>query len=513
MSKYRLFNKWAHDYFINRSIKGKKNTLAIEVGELDLFLKSIDCKTTDFNEIKLGSWSKLLITIGGIPQYFGLLALQSYAAVVMEFDEDLDIRANNYRDRFIALVGIEDSKRLSRFFLESIAFITVQEKIWMSAYEFFKDKSFDIEIPALQPGHRRYIKYPLSQVVLNFEDLKDYVPFFEYLNNKFEMLSFETFIIEYEENISLFVKYLKRKRNKHIDSLSFNENPHFEEIRLKQIFDRYISDAWNDSNPYEKEIKLREGVKYIISFYNELLLFEADVDPISIFESADFLVFEQLYDYPNEYISVDKLNFEMNYLLLIHNTPKNTAVIKESEKYLGKGIIYEKFVNVNIYSFSSSLDLPLFLQKMQSTNKYPFILIGQKIGLKRQYFENTKLEIKLTTPVQYLLFKDGYLCYEFKADIGKYKVLVSGYQNYYFEIIPKPKLFHVVNNSPMLLDLTTLNFSNKTGVSGFLNQGYIKKNEELNIRTWIRTVSKQERLKTNSFLLNVIKQSFHGKDK
>ena len=188
----------------------------------------------NFLEIIDQNWSKLLLEEDkNKPRYFGLIALQCYAASLMENDGRTSIK--DYKTRFNEISG--NTNELQNVFKEEIEGISVQEKIWIRSRCFFSTIGIEINIPEIKSFKGKYIQYPLSQVILNQEDLKEYVSLFIEIEKLFEGLSFDVFQNYYKNNISKF--QFNRKNNLKADRLQ-NEN----NIKLKQIFDFYCSENW-----------------------------------------------------------------------------------------------------------------------------------------------------------------------------------------------------------------------------------------------------------------------------
>lgn len=123
------------------------------------------------------SWEGLLNSREGLPQYFGLLAIQCLAASFMHKDK---INAEDaYKIRLCQLLDLAGNQELHALFKGDSADRPVQEEIWYSAKHFFK-KHFrqDLDIPARTMYAGRYVQYPKSQSLLNLEDLKHFTSFF-----------------------------------------------------------------------------------------------------------------------------------------------------------------------------------------------------------------------------------------------------------------------------------------------------------------------------------------------
>lgn len=129
-----------------------------------------------FDELK-SSWKELLKVENSIPQYFGLIAIQCYAASLMRRDQ-LNSEAA-YRIRLCEILCLADRQDLQSLFKGEDAGGAVQEEIWYSAKKYLKDYfQQELEIPERTKGAGRFVRYPKSQALLNLEDLKRFTAFF-----------------------------------------------------------------------------------------------------------------------------------------------------------------------------------------------------------------------------------------------------------------------------------------------------------------------------------------------
>src|SRR5258708_4080485 len=126
-------------------------------------------------ELLKDDWTVLTKGNSAIPQYFGLIALQCFAATQMEEANNVTERAYIYRLQ--ALMG--QNVDFQRLFKMPVGEDIVQEKIWYDAKQFLSERfGMELEIPARKQGNGRYVQYPLSQLLLKTEDLKDFTVFF-----------------------------------------------------------------------------------------------------------------------------------------------------------------------------------------------------------------------------------------------------------------------------------------------------------------------------------------------
>jgi len=134
-----------------------------------------------------------------IPQYFGLLAIQCLAASLMQ--NNGEYTANSYQIRLEELLDIKDNNTLQNLFRGTNRNEPVQEEIWNSAKNFLKaELGFELNIPARTTGRGRFVQYPISQSLLNTEDLRHFTSFFAQEFQVKEILPFNYFRMRLDAN-------------------------------------------------------------------------------------------------------------------------------------------------------------------------------------------------------------------------------------------------------------------------------------------------------------------------
>src|SRR5690606_6525841 len=98
-----------------------------------------------------------------------------------------------------------------------------------------------IKIPDVKNFKGRYVQYPLKQVVLNREDLKEYYDFYKKVDSTFEVISINEFKKFFHNEIMKCT--FKRNNNLVADN---NRTQTEIYIKLKQIFDFYCSENWRE---------------------------------------------------------------------------------------------------------------------------------------------------------------------------------------------------------------------------------------------------------------------------
>lgn len=169
---YREFNENVLRFYLERA-KTSLLTFAIDSAEFSSIVNTADIRSF---EILKGSWAVLINSQPSIPLYFGLLALQSYAAYLMQDDEEMT--ENAYLPRLQYVLGLKGIN-IQTLFRESYENKTVQETLWFEAKRHLnRYYGLNLQIPEPRSHKGKYIQYPLSQLLLKKEDLKDFTVFF-----------------------------------------------------------------------------------------------------------------------------------------------------------------------------------------------------------------------------------------------------------------------------------------------------------------------------------------------
>jgi hypothetical protein len=509
---YLEFNNWALDYYKYRNSYSTIGTLAIEVIEIENYCIKNSCDLK-FPEIIDQNWSKLLLEEDkNKPRYFGLMALQCYAASLMEKDDDNKIRVNDYQKRFIEVSGIKDIPELQNISREKHNNITIQEKIWIEAQKFLKLEKIDISIPKLKNFKNKYIQFPLSQVVLNQEDLKEYYDLFILIERVFEVLSFNDFKIFFKNHK---IKCDFKRKNNLKNDRSQNEN----NIKLKQIFDFYCSENWKVIAESLVTNKISIEVPKYILYYNELAEikiqlyndhYDSIVFPKTMFQKSrikGIVFFKKSDEYANEFDLVNYLENGAEYILVANNDSNlnDLKIIKE----------YFKCINLNnerLEFFKGKIDenrLPSeFIELINEP--YPLKLLGVKISRKKQYLISFPPKIINDKNKDYRVYPE-YNINDVK--VGVYQIRVPGYSNLNFEIIENPKLKEIIHLKEVGLKISNLNIvKNEYDIQGlhyFENQQI--KEESLNINNWIDIQIRKTKIEASNIILKALIQSNYGK--
>lgn len=186
-------------------------------------------------------WISLLDKKNGIPQYFGLIALQCVAGSMMENDGKDSERV--YQIRLQQVLHLPD-KNIQDLFKGKNPNYSTQEKIWFAAKDYlYNEHGLSLDIPACKQNKGRYIQFPLSQVFFTTEELKHFTIFFS-----------ETFMVN--ENIPFY--YFKNKLEEwYPNRVSSRINNLFSNDKKKESSKSYLFNHYQswDGSIYKKGLK------------------------------------------------------------------------------------------------------------------------------------------------------------------------------------------------------------------------------------------------------------------
>ncbi|MEI9954885.1 MAG: hypothetical protein WDM90_00885 [Ferruginibacter sp.] len=140
---YQEFNKKVFDYYLSRS-SSTFFTLSIDANEFNTLIT-----IKEINQFKIlkTSWNSLIDDKEGIPQYFGLISIQCFAASLMHEDETNSAEANQIR--LCEILELEELSLLQSLFKGGDIINPIQEQIWHSAKLFLqKNLNQNLDLPA-----------------------------------------------------------------------------------------------------------------------------------------------------------------------------------------------------------------------------------------------------------------------------------------------------------------------------------------------------------------------------
>jgi hypothetical protein len=245
---YSQFNDYIKNKFFSSVSIGSHVVLSVDKQVIDEF-----CNYTKISEQQLNNefkqrfyenWSFALQT----ENFFGLIAIQVYIAHLMHENHKNEkiISASNYNEIFSKYIGVSTSV-IQRLYSD------YQNNLWHKFADWAIQNSFSLNLPEKSEGPWSKVKYPLSQALLNQEDLAHLPNLFANVGlRSAESLSFIDFlgIVKKSESIQFLTNhYFKVK-----ERLSKDDN---EELLYRQVFEYYCS--W-DGEINKKE---RQKVKVI----------------------------------------------------------------------------------------------------------------------------------------------------------------------------------------------------------------------------------------------------------
>ena len=234
-----LFSTAIHDQFFSKNKTGGHIIMSVDNYIFDTLCTNYEIDSVLlFREIAKAfkyDWNLALKkNKAGIPNFLGLIGIQIYAAHLRHKDDRYSSFA--YYPRLCELLQIEKTQ-LSNLFSK------FQEKIWRKFEKWAEQKGYFINLPPQKTGKGCYIQYPLSQSLLNQEDLCMLPLLFDKAGLKpFESLSFKDFkaIISKADHGNLLTSHYYRLKKQ----LKFENKI---DILKRQIFSFYL--AWEGNIP------------------------------------------------------------------------------------------------------------------------------------------------------------------------------------------------------------------------------------------------------------------------
>lgn len=233
------------------------------------------------------SWTSLL-SGGDIPQYFGLLAIQCYAATLMENDHDGSIKA--YKLRLMQLINLKTIEELNGLFEEHLGGRPIQESIWLAAQKYVVDHwGQQLTLPFVRTHAGRYVQFPKSQALLNKEDLKNFALIFGQYFPAPENISFDYF----RNHLNGYFKEISSERVRNIFT-----DPLKSDAAYKQAYNYFLSWSGTYQPVWPKHAAAKSSQQIILVFDKELPRFYSlsnlmEVSGEKILKSSDFYSFHK----------------------------------------------------------------------------------------------------------------------------------------------------------------------------------------------------------------------------
>jgi len=446
---YQEFNQKVLDYYISRSTS-TFFTLSLDKQELENILSIGEIQ--QFHFLKT-SWNCLLNTKEDIPQYFGIIAIQCYAASLMH--EDDHNAADAYQVRLGELLDLEDISILQRLFKGFDITNPIQEQLWFKAKHYIESNfNLKLEIPPKRYYRERFVQYPKSQALLNTEDLKYFTLFFSEEFQVKEIISFEyfknrlntRFPFIYNTNRAIKLWNDEEKKSNCIkqvyDSYNLWEGEIFRPLAKKSNESKTKSIS---ENPIAQKLILlfeNKQPKFYISNTDTNEIKEVEYQNLFKIKGykyihTDLLIFAEMEYYPEEFEDSRFLyNSSASYIVLAPNSRKREYWYFEKSND-GK---MELFSNLMLYKYSFEEGILItYLNSLVHSNKPIILKGGLKINRKREYLVGFGPSIMCDRKFD-VIYRNKKCEYNPElSESGLYKIRIDSYRDLEFEIVPKPE--------------------------------------------------------------------------
>lgn len=508
---YTYFNKEVLEFYVER-----RNTSFCNLAIDEFDVSDIVVNLPFFEELKR-DWNKLLEAIDDIPQYFGLIAIQCFAASQRQADAENDIGENEYQVRLRNLLGIENDTILQQLYRGQDNQNPIQEQIWFAAKDFLQVKfGLELNIPNRNAYAGRYVQYPKSQSLLTKEDLKRFTFFFSEQFQVDEDISFDYFQKQCKDNIQNLVL-----RQRTINLLNDTQK---QKLCYQQIFN-YFSHWEGQVYIFERNInqpQVRQNQDVVTSrlmllfddnepkFYldsNEIALKNLfNIDKYKYFEKGILLFSEHEY-YKTEYENIRVLEENKVGYIILNSVQKPNEYV---------------FLNQNNFE-KIDLGNSIFLYKVNSNNVplganfkvNPAKLKGGiRVNRKRTYLLGFPPTIECNEAFS-IMFEHKRLENDFFSKVGVYKVRVNGYKDIEVEVKAPQIKKEIITPKNKGWDIQNLSFeSSDPALEGAIFN--IKKEgiTQSITRSWIDlNLDKSKYKHKNNHLLIAINRAKYGNHK
>ena len=528
---YNKFNNYIYEHFFNKERFGE--TILMVVDEFvmnEFFIRFQTSKKELEDEIRQNfnrSWAFILSKNKGIPNILGFIAIQIYEAFLMQNEDKFSSREYNPRLAKCLNVSQNQLQKLYTFY---------QDNLWHKLELWASQNGFSLPIPETGYGPRRYTQYPLSQALLNQEDLKK-IPFlFQNVGLKpDEYLAFEDFevlIKHSDENIHLTNHYYRVKEK----LLQQNR----EQLLYLQLFG-FFNNEWDGSYPdeIEKGAKKKNAIEKnqahltITNNLDTLKILNQEYQCLHEFVLLNQHIFKTIKEYYNsfhpdilifvkdksynEWIDRRYLEQEGEHIIICKTNSRTEAFIHDLDSN------YTKLPNPYFSIFKVSLSnkisnhfywKPFFSKKSKNYVCENGLKLSRKVwmlgaGPTIRFFKETDAWIN----GEKLIFNNNEYtisCRDFGE--GTFRLKVKDWSPEKFQI-KKPK---VISNTDLqgwqvkISQPTWEHSTEKYQISG-LSTWFPVCIEKSSIRTWVNALTqKSSKIKNSSIVINAIKQSKYG---
>jgi hypothetical protein len=175
MECYPVFNRFVFESFFGVETAGNYVTLCVDEKCLQDFCRQENMALEDFyrdiehSVLFKEDWGWVEKEIEAeIPLFLGLIVLQVFAAYQMREGEVTEkiVTERAYNERLKELLKIPDNNQLQKLYSR------YQERIWEKLKVWSESRQMLMRIPEPKTGYGRFVQYPLSQALLNRNDLE-----------------------------------------------------------------------------------------------------------------------------------------------------------------------------------------------------------------------------------------------------------------------------------------------------------------------------------------------------
>ncbi len=534
---YKKFNKFIYNYFFKKENRGETIVMAVDESVMDEFYRKHNVTEEEFR-FKINkefgySWYSVLSETQKIPQLFGFIAIQIYVAHLM-YDGD-GYTATAYRPRLATFLSIEEKYELK------VLFESCQDKAWKMLRKWAKRNDFILHIPKQKElvWNRRYVTYPLSQALLNQEDLNKAPLLFEKVRLKpNEILSFKDFkyLLDKAERRTYLSNHYKNVKERLIRDFQNDD------LLKHQLFDFY-NYKWDGYYLEELENGKTQQNKRKGNNNNYTVLTK-DFKTINVYDDTDnslkneilvnqqdlFRKLEKYYTFPNDEISIFIKHKEYGDYIGTRYLETNKTFILICKKFSEPCSVVNK-LDADYVDFSNSYYGIYIVQISDSSSTHYYwkhlFSLGSKIcslegGLKlsrkvwmkgagptirfekktKVFLNGSKLNIDNNLLYSMLEYPEGTYVLVF-GEFSPERFVIKAPEFVTTELI---EAGWKINEKEPYWEITKEIYQ----ISG-LSTKFPVKQERASVRTWVVALNSKSNTKKNSSLvINAIKQSKYG---
>jgi hypothetical protein len=507
---YQEFNLKVLEFYLARSTSAFCN-LSIDSRELQSIISPV---TFGNFSILRNDWSSLVNARNKPPQYFGLIAIQCYAASLMQAEGYYS--AGAYQIRLRQLLGLDSDNDLQQLFRGGDKSNPIQEEMWHRAKNYLKaEHKLKLDIPAKTINAGRFVQYPKSQSLLNTEDLKGFTIFFDQEFKIKEAISFDFF----KRKLSVWLK--DNRPSDRITSL-FSDSNKYEQC-CKQVYNYYNSwngEVYNHTTSNRLQATLSKAKSSLLLLFKNrtpqfYITSESETKAVRPHEILSLrshnyfhegiTIFKELEYYPDEYEEARFLIVGNSSYILIDKI-SNRRHYETLEKFHSEKIEITKDLLLYKIKVEKSLlksSLAAFL-----TTAHPIVLYdGLKVNRKNEYLKGFGPQIISTN--DFAVFIDNKKCdYDPEtSESGLYQIRTANYPDIRFLILEKADHSQLIPSRFTGWNLNSMNIQKEYHIEGCFFINIFLHNDKIG-RSWIRmNIGLEKKYSGENILLKAIKNS------